>query len=255
MGGDNGVNDGVNDDDDKDDDKGKLLASSASTSIASEAYAVIPLFVLMGLFVSATNMGRDTFDVIIFPHVGGNATSQVNGIPNSITTINSGGDGVGSGVLSRPVRGDRRASDSRRCSSQGCRGRQGRAGPEGGAGMNTTPERQGLQVAGVSKAYGGLQVLNQLAAWWFAETESIVAGSVTTPHQIDALALCGADAFTIGSAVFDGGFSAVLWADAWRRLRAAGTTHVIVHEDGFRPGRTSARDVHRLEAWRNGPAG
>jgi tripartite ATP-independent transporter DctM subunit len=42
---------------------GKLLASSASTSIASEAYAVIPLFVLMGLFVSATNMGRDTFDV------------------------------------------------------------------------------------------------------------------------------------------------------------------------------------------------
>ena len=27
--------------------------------------------------------------------------------------------------------------------------------------------------------------------------------------------------------------------DAWRRLRAAGTTHVIVHEDGFRPGRSS----------------
>ncbi len=42
---------------------GKLLASSVSTSIASDAYAVIPLFVLMGLFVSATNMGRDTFDV------------------------------------------------------------------------------------------------------------------------------------------------------------------------------------------------
>jgi C4-dicarboxylate transporter DctM subunit len=42
---------------------GKLLARSAATSIASEAYAVIPLFVLMGLFVSATNMGRDTFDV------------------------------------------------------------------------------------------------------------------------------------------------------------------------------------------------
>jgi tripartite ATP-independent transporter DctM subunit len=42
---------------------GKLLASSVATSIASEAYAVIPLFVLMGLFVSATNMGRDTFDV------------------------------------------------------------------------------------------------------------------------------------------------------------------------------------------------
>lgn len=42
---------------------GKLLASSAATSIASDAYGVIPLFVLMGLFVSATTMGRDTFDV------------------------------------------------------------------------------------------------------------------------------------------------------------------------------------------------
>jgi tripartite ATP-independent transporter DctM subunit len=42
---------------------GKLLASSVSTSIASDAYAVIPMFVLMGLFVSSTNMGRDTFDV------------------------------------------------------------------------------------------------------------------------------------------------------------------------------------------------
>jgi tripartite ATP-independent transporter DctM subunit len=42
---------------------GKLLASSVSSSIASDAYAVIPLFVLMGLFVSSTRMGRDTFDV------------------------------------------------------------------------------------------------------------------------------------------------------------------------------------------------
>ena len=42
---------------------GKLLASSSATSIATEAYAIIPLFVLMGLFVSSTNMGRDTFDV------------------------------------------------------------------------------------------------------------------------------------------------------------------------------------------------
>jgi len=42
---------------------GKLLASSASTSIASEVFGVIPLFVIMGLFVSATGMGRDTFDV------------------------------------------------------------------------------------------------------------------------------------------------------------------------------------------------
>ena len=42
---------------------GRLLGSSVYSSIASDAYAVIPLFVLMGLFVSNTNMGRDTFDV------------------------------------------------------------------------------------------------------------------------------------------------------------------------------------------------
>jgi tripartite ATP-independent transporter DctM subunit len=42
---------------------GKLLSSSVATSIASDAYAVIPMFILMGLFVSVTNMGRDTFDV------------------------------------------------------------------------------------------------------------------------------------------------------------------------------------------------
>ncbi|MCW5770377.1 MAG: TRAP transporter large permease [Rhodospirillaceae bacterium] len=42
---------------------GKLLASSAATSIASEVFGVIPLFVIMGLFVSSTGMGRDTFDV------------------------------------------------------------------------------------------------------------------------------------------------------------------------------------------------
>ena len=52
---------------------GKLLASSVSTSIASDAYAVIPMFVLMGLFVSATNMGRDTFDVaaLVLRHIRG----------------------------------------------------------------------------------------------------------------------------------------------------------------------------------------
>ncbi len=35
----------------------------------------------------------------------------------------------------------------------------------------------------------------------------IVAGSVCTPRQIEDLAAAGADAFTIGSAVFDGAFS------------------------------------------------
>jgi tripartite ATP-independent transporter DctM subunit len=42
---------------------GKLLASSAATSIASDVFGVIPLFVIMGLLVSSTGMGRDTFDV------------------------------------------------------------------------------------------------------------------------------------------------------------------------------------------------
>jgi hypothetical protein len=35
----------------------------------------------------------------------------------------------------------------------------------------------------------------------------IVAGSVNSPRQIQALAAAGADAFTIGSAIFDGSFS------------------------------------------------
>jgi C4-dicarboxylate transporter, DctM subunit len=42
---------------------GKLLAGSVTTSIASEDFGVIPLFVIMGLFVSVTGMGRDTFDI------------------------------------------------------------------------------------------------------------------------------------------------------------------------------------------------
>ena len=42
---------------------GKLLAGSVTTSIASDDFGVIPLFVIMGLFVSVTGMGRDTFDV------------------------------------------------------------------------------------------------------------------------------------------------------------------------------------------------
>jgi C4-dicarboxylate transporter, DctM subunit len=52
---------------------GKLLASSSATSIANDAYAIIPLFVLMGLFVSNTRMGSDTFDVaaLLTRHVRG----------------------------------------------------------------------------------------------------------------------------------------------------------------------------------------
>lgn len=39
------------------------------------------------------------------------------------------------------------------------------------------------------------------------ERRLIVAGSVQTPAQVHALAAAGADAFTVGSAVFDGAFS------------------------------------------------
>ena len=42
---------------------GKLLAKAAETSIQSYSFGVIPLFVLMGLLVSASGVGRDTFDV------------------------------------------------------------------------------------------------------------------------------------------------------------------------------------------------
>lgn len=45
---------------------GKLLASSVTTSIASDDFGVIPLFVIMGLLVSATGMGRDMFDVAAY---------------------------------------------------------------------------------------------------------------------------------------------------------------------------------------------
>lgn len=40
-----------------------------------------------------------------------------------------------------------------------------------------------------------------------ADRELIVAGSVDSPERIHALAEAGADAFTIGSAIFDGSFS------------------------------------------------
>lgn len=41
----------------------KLLALAAADSIASHVFGVVPLFVLMGLLVSVSDMGRDAFDV------------------------------------------------------------------------------------------------------------------------------------------------------------------------------------------------
>lgn len=40
-----------------------LLTLAAADSIASQTFAVIPLFVLMGLIMSASNVGRDAYDV------------------------------------------------------------------------------------------------------------------------------------------------------------------------------------------------
>jgi hypothetical protein len=51
-----------------------------------------------------------------------------------------------------------------------------------------------------------LDLLRAARAAWPA-ARLIVAGSVTSRAQIDAIARAGADAFTVGSAVFEGGFS------------------------------------------------
>lgn len=44
------------------DPAGRMLASSSISSISSYLFGVIPLFVLMGLVVSVTSLGRDLFD-------------------------------------------------------------------------------------------------------------------------------------------------------------------------------------------------
>ncbi|NQU70792.1 MAG: TRAP transporter large permease subunit, partial [Rhodospirillales bacterium] len=42
---------------------GKLLSLAAAESLQRYEFGVIPLFVLMGLFVSVSDVGRDTYDV------------------------------------------------------------------------------------------------------------------------------------------------------------------------------------------------
>ena len=42
---------------------GKLLALAAAESLQRYEFGVIPLFILMGLFVSVSDIGRDTYDV------------------------------------------------------------------------------------------------------------------------------------------------------------------------------------------------
>ena len=71
---------------------GKLLALTASNTISSYFFGVVPLFVLMGYIVSVTGMGRDAFDVAnhVFRRVRGGlgiGTVGVNAIFAAITGI------------------------------------------------------------------------------------------------------------------------------------------------------------------------
>lgn len=52
---------------------GRMLAASSVSSISSYLFGVIPLFVLMGLVVSVTSLGRDLFDA------SGNLMKRVRG--------------------------------------------------------------------------------------------------------------------------------------------------------------------------------
>lgn len=71
---------------------GRLLALSASETISSYFFGVVPLFVLMGFLVSVTGMGRDAFDVAnqLFRRVQGGlgvSTVAANAIFAAITGI------------------------------------------------------------------------------------------------------------------------------------------------------------------------
>jgi C4-dicarboxylate transporter, DctM subunit len=69
---------------------GKLLALAAAESLQRYEFGVIPLFVLMGLFVSISDIGRDTYDVMnhVFRHVKaglGTATVAANAVFAAVT--------------------------------------------------------------------------------------------------------------------------------------------------------------------------
>ncbi len=69
---------------------GKLLALAAAESLQRYEFGVIPLFVLMGLFVSISDIGRDTYDVMnhVFRRVRaglGTATVAANAVFAAVT--------------------------------------------------------------------------------------------------------------------------------------------------------------------------
>lgn len=70
----------------------RMVAAAANDSLSSYLYGVVPLFVLMGLLVVVSGVGRDTFDVFqwLFRKIRGGlgiATVGANGIFASITGI------------------------------------------------------------------------------------------------------------------------------------------------------------------------
>jgi len=70
----------------------KLLALAAADSISSYIFGVVPLFVLMGMFISVSGIGKDTFDVAnrIFGKLRGGlgiATVAANAVFAAVTGI------------------------------------------------------------------------------------------------------------------------------------------------------------------------
>jgi tripartite ATP-independent transporter DctM subunit len=70
----------------------KMLALAAADSISSYIFGVVPLFVLMGLFISVSGIGKDTFDVAnrIFHRMKGGlgiATVAANAVFAAVTGI------------------------------------------------------------------------------------------------------------------------------------------------------------------------
>jgi len=71
---------------------GKMLALAASDSISGYIFGVVPLFVLMGMFIAVSGIGKDTFDVAnrLFHGVRGGlgiATVAANAVFAAVTGI------------------------------------------------------------------------------------------------------------------------------------------------------------------------
>ena len=70
----------------------KLLALAASDSISGYIFGVVPLFVLMGMLISVSGIGKDTFDVAnrLFKNIRGGlgiSTVAANAVFAAVTGI------------------------------------------------------------------------------------------------------------------------------------------------------------------------